>query len=90
MLTSPFPWASPVGSPPNPQAPYTALVGQANLQVQLDLPALALMPSAMVQTGRGGTVAGGILATIKHRLERQLVGGLPPLGPPSRVIALIL
>jgi hypothetical protein len=58
---------------PQPQAPYTALVGQADLQVQLDLPApLALMPSAMVQTA-GGRLLGGILATIKHRLERQLV-----------------
>ena len=58
---------------PQPQDPYTALVGQADLQVQLDLPTpLTLMPSPMVQTA-GGRLLGGILATIKHRLERQLV-----------------
>lgn len=58
---------------PQPQDPYTALVGQADLQVQLELPApLNLMPSAMVQTA-GGRLLGSILATIKHRLERQLV-----------------
>lgn len=58
---------------PQPQKPYTTLVGQADLQVQLDLPApLNLMPYPMVQTA-GRRLLGSILATIKHRLERQLL-----------------
>lgn len=51
----------------------TRLYGQANLQVEVDLPpALRLMPKSVLQaTGNG--ILNGILATMKQRLMRQLV-----------------
>ncbi|MFZ4641107.1 MAG: DUF1997 domain-containing protein [Nodosilinea sp.] len=54
--------------------PYTELLGQADLAVQIDLPSpLKVMPASIVDMA-GRKLLAGILATIKNRIERQLVG----------------
>jgi hypothetical protein len=51
----------------------TELRGEANLTVQVDVPAaLRLMPDALLQSA-GDAFLQGILLTIKYRLERQLL-----------------
>lgn len=51
----------------------TELNGQANLSVQVELPApIKFMPDAVLDSA-GRTFLGGILGTIQHRIERQLV-----------------
>jgi hypothetical protein len=58
---------------PHRQAHYTELVGQADLQIRLELPPPIrfMPPSVLDRTGK--TFLSGILGTIKHRIERQLV-----------------
>jgi hypothetical protein len=51
----------------------TELVGQADLQIRLELPPpLRFMPASVLDR-TGKTFLGSILGTIKHRIERQLV-----------------
>ncbi|MBU6228948.1 MAG: DUF1997 domain-containing protein [Cyanobacteria bacterium REEB459] len=57
---------------PQRHLPYTELQGQADLMVQLELPSALIMPTAIIDRA-GGKLLGGILASIKNRLERQLV-----------------
>lgn len=58
---------------PQRQANGTALNGQANLAVQVDLPApIKYMPNAVLDSA-GRTFLNSILSTIQHRIERQLV-----------------
>ncbi len=52
---------------------YTELVGQADLQIQLELPPPIRFLPVSVLDRTGKTFLGGILGTIKHRIERQLV-----------------
>ena len=58
---------------PHKVGPITEMVGHADLSVQVDVPPpLQLVPDPLLQ--RTGTAfLNGILLTIKHRLERQLV-----------------
>ena len=57
---------------PHREASYTELRGQADLQIHLELPPpIRFMPAAMLDR-TGKTFLSGILATIKHRIERQL------------------
>ncbi len=52
----------------------TELYGRADLAVQVDFPApIKFMPDAMLDSA-GRTFLNGILGTIQHRIERQLVG----------------
>lgn len=57
---------------PKQLAGGTELNGQAHLAVQVELPApIKFMPDAMLDSA-GRTFLSGILATIQHRIERQL------------------
>jgi hypothetical protein len=58
---------------PHRQDSCTELVGQADLQIQLELPPPIRFMPASVLDRTGKTFLGGILGTIKHRIERQLV-----------------
>jgi hypothetical protein len=59
---------------PQRQANSTRLNGKADLAVQVELPApIKFMPDAVLDSA-GRTFLSGILATIQHRLERQLIG----------------
>ncbi|MEA5449095.1 DUF1997 domain-containing protein [Leptolyngbya sp. CCNP1308] len=58
---------------PQRQTTYTELQGQANLQIHLELPPPIRFMPASVLDRTGKTFLGGILSTIKHRIERQLV-----------------
>lgn len=58
---------------PQRQTSGTQLNGQANLAVQVDLPApIKFMPNSVLDSA-GRTFLSGILGTIQHRIERQLV-----------------
>ncbi|HIK43546.1 MAG TPA: DUF1997 domain-containing protein [Leptolyngbyaceae cyanobacterium M65_K2018_010] len=80
---------------PFPQDRHTDLIGQADLSIQLNLPApLTMMPSPMLEAA-GRTFLSGILVTIKNRIERHLVSdyrtwveqsqGLSNLANPSNL-----
>ncbi|MBW4484043.1 MAG: DUF1997 domain-containing protein [Tildeniella torsiva UHER 1998/13D] len=58
---------------PQRQETYTELQGQADLQIRLELPPPIRFMPASVLDRTGKTFLGGILGTIKHRIERQLV-----------------
>lgn len=58
---------------PHRQADFTELQGQANLQIHLELPPPIRFMPASVLDRTGKTFLSGILGTIKHRIERQLV-----------------
>lgn len=58
---------------PQRQANFTELQGQADLQIRLELPPPIRFMPASVLDRTGKTFLGGILSTIKHRIERQLV-----------------
>lgn len=58
---------------PQCQEAYTELQGQADLQIRLELPPPIRFMPASVLDRTGKTFLGGILGTIKHRIERQLV-----------------
>lgn len=58
---------------PQRQTTYTELQGQANLQIHLELPPPIRFMPASVLDRTGKTFLSGILGTIKHRIERQLV-----------------
>lgn len=59
---------------PQRQDRHTDLLGRADLGIQIDLPPpLKFMPAPMLDAA-GRTFLSGILMTIKHRIERQLVG----------------
>ncbi|MFQ4135035.1 DUF1997 domain-containing protein [Nodosilinea sp. PGN35] len=58
---------------PQRQATYTELQGQADLQIHLELPPPIRFMPASVLDRTGKTFLSGILGTIKHRIERQLV-----------------
>jgi hypothetical protein len=52
---------------------YTELQGRADLQIHIELPPpIRFMPAPMLDSA-GKTLLSGILSTIKHRIERQLV-----------------
>ncbi|MGB5973861.1 MAG: DUF1997 domain-containing protein, partial [Nodosilinea sp.] len=52
---------------------YTELQGRADLQIHLELPPpIRFMPASVLDRA-GKTLLSGILGTIKHRIERQLV-----------------
>ena len=52
---------------------YTELQGRADLQIHIELPPpIRYMPAPMLDRA-GKTFLSGILSTIKHRIERQLV-----------------
>ncbi|WP_017298089.1 DUF1997 domain-containing protein [Nodosilinea nodulosa] len=52
---------------------YTELQGRADLQIHIELPPpISFMPAPMLDRA-GKTFLSGILSTIKHRIERQLV-----------------
>jgi hypothetical protein len=58
---------------PQRQEFHTELTGQANLSIQLELPPpIKFMPHPVLDSA-GKAFLGGILSTIKHRIERQLV-----------------
>ncbi|HZG40947.1 MAG TPA: DUF1997 domain-containing protein [Nodosilinea sp.] len=58
---------------PHRQAHHTELQGRADLQIHLELPPpLSFMPAPVLDRA-GKTFLSGILGTIKHRIERQLV-----------------
>lgn len=58
---------------PQRQATHTELQGQADLQIHLELPPpIRFLPTSVLDR-TGKTFLSGILGTIKHRLERQLV-----------------
>lgn len=52
---------------------YTELQGRADLQIHLELPPPIRFMPAPVLDRAGKTLLSGILGTIKHRIERQLV-----------------
>ena len=57
---------------PQRNGAVTEVVGQANLSVEVDVPApLKLVPATVLERA-GTTFLNGILLTVKHRLERQL------------------
>lgn len=58
---------------PQRQATHTELQGQADLQIRLELPPPIRFLPASVLDRTGKTFLSGILGTIKHRIERQLV-----------------
>ncbi|MBD1918834.1 MULTISPECIES: DUF1997 domain-containing protein [Cyanophyceae] len=58
---------------PQRQATYTELQGQADLQIHLELPPPVRFLPTSVLDRTGKTFLSGILGTIKHRIERQLV-----------------
>lgn len=59
---------------PQRQEVGTELNGKAELAVQVELPApIKFMPDSMLDSA-GRTFLNGILSTIQHRIERQLVG----------------
>ncbi|HSM80368.1 MAG TPA: DUF1997 domain-containing protein, partial [Nodosilinea sp.] len=58
---------------PHRHPTHTELRGQADLQIQLELPApIRYMPAAVLDR-TGQAFLSGILTTIKHRIERQLI-----------------
>ncbi|MBW4461381.1 MAG: DUF1997 domain-containing protein [Nodosilinea sp. WJT8-NPBG4] len=58
---------------PQRQATHTELQGQAELQIHLELPPpIRFLPTSVLDR-TGKTFLSGILGTIKHRIERQLV-----------------
>ncbi|MGG6237121.1 hypothetical protein C7293_20425 [filamentous cyanobacterium CCT1] len=52
---------------------YTELQGRADLQIHIELPPPIRFMPAPVLDSAGKTLLSGILSTIKHRIERQLV-----------------
>ncbi|MBD2232983.1 DUF1997 domain-containing protein [Phormidium tenue] len=58
---------------PQRQDTHTELQGQADLQIHLELPPPIRFMPASVLDRTGKTFLSGILGTIKHRIERQLV-----------------
>ncbi|PSR15379.1 hypothetical protein C8255_23065, partial [filamentous cyanobacterium CCP3] len=52
---------------------YTELQGRADLQIHIELPPPIRFMPAPVLDRAGKTFLSGILSTIKHRIERQLV-----------------
>ncbi|MGF1516529.1 MAG: DUF1997 domain-containing protein [Nodosilinea sp.] len=57
---------------PHRETSYTELRGQADLQIHLELPPpIGFMPASVLDR-TGKAFLSGILATIKHRIERQL------------------
>ncbi|MGB3201709.1 MAG: DUF1997 domain-containing protein, partial [Nodosilinea sp.] len=58
---------------PRRDSSHTELQGQADLQIQLELPPpIRYMPNSVLDR-TGKAFLSGILSTIKHRIERQLV-----------------
>jgi len=58
---------------PRPHDSGTQLAGQADLAVQVELPApIKFMPHSVLDSA-GRTFLNGILSTIQHRIERRLV-----------------
>jgi hypothetical protein len=70
---TPLAWPCRAPSTPQRQADYTELQGQADLQIHLELPPPIRFLPASVLDRTGRTFLSGILGTIKHRIERQLV-----------------
>lgn len=58
---------------PHREANHTELQGQADLQIELELPPPIRYMPAPVLDRAGRTFLSSILSTIKHRIERQLV-----------------
>ncbi|MFQ4145477.1 DUF1997 domain-containing protein [Chlorogloeopsis sp. ULAP02] len=72
---------------PESRGSATLLKGRADLIVQVELPpALLLTPKSILETA-GNTFLNGILLTMKHRLERQLVRDYQAWAKGMQVIA---
>jgi hypothetical protein len=80
---------------PQRQSAGTELSGKADLAVQVELPApIKFMPNSVLDSA-GRTFLNGILSTIQHRIERQLIEdyrdwaastqGLKPIAQPANL-----